>query len=323
MSDTAADATVGPTRVRDIYLLALGLMLAFAALRIGYIGFSRTPISCNMIPALVALGFLAIGTFYTFRRDHPLIATLFNAMGLVQVAFLGAMASAALVFYTGRSFPLADASLAAVDASLGFDWLAVMHWFDRHPLFDAAAQMAYQSILAQPFLVILLLALTRQAERVYAFIVMMVLALVVTSGIALFLPALGPYEFFGVSAADHPHIALITEAKMTAPILWLRAADFSIPMPEVTVGLISFPSYHSATALIYAWAAWRTPYLRWGVICVNSLMLIATPVHGSHYLVDVLAGLAVAAVSIAAICALFAAWGRRRPAPTPLAQLAV
>jgi hypothetical protein len=293
-------------------LFTLALMVALAGLRVTYVAVCATPISSNMIPMLVALGFLAIGSFYTFFKDHPLIATLFNAMGLVQVAFLGAMASAALVFYSGRAFPLVDAEMAALDAALGFDWIAYLQWFNRHPSLDAIAQAAYHSILAQPFLIILLLAITRQPERVYAFVVMMVVALAVTCLIALFLPALGPYEFFRVTAVDHPEIALITEAKMTAPIMWLRAADFSVPMPEVTVGLISFPSYHSATAVIYMWAGWRTPYLRWGIVVVNAVMLLATPIHGSHYLVDVIAGIAIAAVAIMVTRWMFAAITQKR-----------
>ena len=298
---------IGTSQLRELYLMTLALMIVLAAIRVMYIAFCGTPISCDMLPMLVAAGYLAIGSFYTFTRDHPLVATLFNALGLVQVAFLGAMASAALVFYSGRGFPLVDAQMAALDAALGFDWIAYLQWFDRHPGFDAVAQAAYHSILAQPFLIILLLAIARQPERVYAFLVMMVAALAVTCLIALFLPALGPYEFFRVTAADHPHIALITEAKMTAPIMWLRAADFSVPMPEVTVGLISFPSYHSATAVIYMWAGWRTPYLRWGIIAVNGIMLLATPVHGSHYLVDVIAGVAIAAATIVAVRSMVAA----------------
>jgi PAP2 superfamily len=112
--------------------------------------------------------------------------------------------------------------------------------------------------------------------------------------IAVFFPALGPYDFLHLSPADHPHIDLITSAKMTDPILWLRAAIFTDPAPPFTVGLISFPSFHSSVAAIYAWAAWRTPVVRWFALGLNAMILIATPVHGSYHLVDVFAGIAVA-----------------------------
>jgi hypothetical protein len=224
------------------------------------------------------------------------------------------MTSAALVFYVGREFPLVDAQMAAIDRVMAFDWLAYVQWFDRHPVFNAVAEAAYESIFAQAFLIVLLMALTRQSERVYAFIAIMVVALLITCVIAVFLPALGPYEFFDVDPADHPNIDLVTEDKMTAPIEWLRAADFTAPRPPVTVGLISFPSYHSATAIIYMWAAWRTPYLKWAIVAVNGMLLLATPVHGSHYLVDVFAGIAIAIASIAATQSALAALAERRAA---------
>jgi membrane-associated phospholipid phosphatase len=63
-------------------------------------------------------------------------------------------------------------------------------------------------------------------------------------------------------------------------------------------GLISFPSYHAATALLYIWAAWRTPVLKWIVLLLNIAMLLATPLHGSHYFVDVIAGAVVAFITI-------------------------
>jgi hypothetical protein len=126
----------------------------------------------------------------------------------------------------------------------------------------------------------------------------MVVALLVTCAVALMLPAIGAYEFFAMSAVDHPHITLLTEAKMTEPIVWLRTAAMQEPMPTIYVGLISFPSFHAACAIIYVWATWRTPGLNWLFVFGNALMLAATPVHGSHYMIDVIAGVGVAALAI-------------------------
>jgi membrane-associated phospholipid phosphatase len=96
-------------------------------------------------------------------------------------------------------------------------------------------------------------------------------------------------------------------------------AAFTDPTPSFAVGLISFPSFHSATAAIYAWATWRTPVVRWIGLALNLLMLIATPIHGSHYLVDVLAGLAVAVAAVAGTAWMF---GRIRPARAPALAVA-
>jgi membrane-associated phospholipid phosphatase len=47
-------------------------------------------------------------------------------------------------------------------------------------------------------------------------------------------------------------------------------------------------------------AFWPVPIARWVSAVANSLMLAATPIDGSHYLVDVLAGVAVAVVCLLA-----------------------
>ena len=51
-------------------------------------------------------------------------------------------------------------------------------------------------------------------------------------------------------------------------------------------------------------AAWPVPIARWVAVAINSLMLVATPIDGSHYFVDILAGIGIAAFSFAAALAL-------------------
>jgi membrane-associated phospholipid phosphatase len=68
--------------------------------------------------------------------------------------------------------------------------------------------------------------------------------------------------------------------------------------PADVRGLIGFPSYHGALALIVVWYARSLPRLFWPLLAVNSLMLVATPVQGGHHLVDVLASFPVAALAI-------------------------
>jgi hypothetical protein len=304
------EATADKNQTTDIYIALLAFLLLVAAARTAYV--SGTPLSNNIdcVPPLI---FLGIGAFYTFWCDNPVVAGLFNALGLICIAFTGAYPSAALIVYTGRGFPLIDASLVAFDQALGFDWVGYVKWFDRHPLMASLGEWAYQSISVQPFAIITVLVLVKQVERMYGLIAMMVVALTITTVIALFLPALGAYPFFQLSPADHPNISIILKNESTAPIEWLRSAAFDRPRPPIPNGLISFPSYHAATALLYIWAAWRTPVLKWIVLALNIAMLIATPLHGSHYLIDVIGGAAVAFITIRATQWAFTRLRRTRP----------
>ena len=58
--------------------------------------------------------------------------------------------------------------------------------------------------------------------------------------------------------------------------------------------MITFPSLHAALALVFILAFAPVPLLRWIGAAVNILMIAATPVDGGHYVIDVLAGLALA-----------------------------
>jgi len=78
--------------------------------------------------------------------------------------------------------------------------------------------------------------------------------------------------------------------------------------------LVTFPSFHTATAMLLLLAFRGVPYMRWVSLALNGLMLIAIPIEGSHYLVDVIAGIAVALLAwAAAAAAVNAVTSRRLP----------
>ena len=63
-------------------------------------------------------------------------------------------------------------------------------------------------------------------------------------------------------------------------------------------GLVSFPSYHSALAVFFAYSLRRVRLLFPLALLLNVTMLISTPTQGGHYLVDVFGGLIVACSTI-------------------------
>jgi hypothetical protein len=71
-------------------------------------------------------------------------------------------------------------------------------------------------------------------------------------------------------------------------------------MWEGLVGIVTFPSFHAAAAVLYLWALWCVWWMRPLALLANGAMLLATPIGGGHYFVDVFAGMAVAVLAIAA-----------------------
>ena len=73
------------------------------------------------------------------------------------------------------------------------------------------------------------------------------------------------------------------------------ARNFSLPHLQ---GVIAFPSFHTVGAILLMYAH-RPPMPSFSVVLtLNVLMLLSVPSEGQHYLVDVISGAIVAAVSI-------------------------
>ena len=94
------------------------------------------------------------------------------------------------------------------------------------------------------------------------------------------------------------HVSL-PHASFTADYLGMRAhALAQIPLDDPR-GIISFPSFHASSAVLLTYLVRGIPVLYPAMLLFNGLMVLGTPVFGGHYLVDVLAGLAVAGLTIA------------------------
>jgi hypothetical protein len=63
-------------------------------------------------------------------------------------------------------------------------------------------------------------------------------------------------------------------------------------------GLVCAPSFHTVCAVIYMVSAWPIVALRRYLVPLNLLMLMATPVEGTHYLSDMVLGAIVAIFAI-------------------------
>ncbi len=172
----------------------------------------------------------------------------------------------------------------------------------------------FQSIMAP-----ILLAGLGRYRALQVSTIALLLTLIVTYGIAWVLPALGTYEFYGIDPTLHPNIAVRVASLHVPEIMGMRDGSILNISRLAPTGLITFPSFHAANAVLLAWALWHIPYLRYPGLILNGLMLLATPLHGSHFLVDVLAGALNAALAIAAASILLRSlqrlWQQSGPVP--------
>ena len=202
-------------------------------------------------------------------------------------------------FHTGRGFPFADHGLAALDRAIGFSWIAYVRLVDGSPALWTMMKIAYTSIVPQLVAVLVVLAFMRSAQRVYVYVFAQTLALTACAAIAVFVPSLGAYVQADAAHAGLLHSDFITADNMTSSIVWLRNETVG-PGGIAVIGLITFPSYHTVCAVLFAWVFWSVPYVRWGGLGLNLMMVAATPIQGSHYLVDLIAGALIAVLALIA-----------------------
>jgi len=206
-----------------------------------------------------------------------------------------------LIPLTAISGPFADSGLAAVDRALGLNWPLFVKEFEKSDKATTAIVLFYNSFRWQPALVLSILFLLRQENRAWMTVAAGVIAAVITAAIYPFTPALGAYTYFHVSPAAVPRFAA---GWNFAPVLQaIKAGGARTETPQMFTGLVSFPSYHAAAAAIFVWAVWPLPKIRVVFVLLNARMAVSAVVAGGHYLIDIVGGLAVAAISIRfAIC---------------------
>lgn len=205
---------------------------------------------------------------------------------------------ASLPMITAYSAPLADKALAAVDHALGFDWPSYAMLFRDHRLVLKSIELAYMSFTWEPAVILIALFALGQDDRAWRFVVAAGIALLVTVGIFPFAPAAGAFVHFGISHAAYPNLHTDTPWSFAPAILAMKSGTKLID-GSLMVGYVSFPSYHAASALLFTWAAWRLGMARWFFVFVNVCMAAAAIIVGAHYLIDIIGGLLVAAVSLA------------------------
>jgi len=226
---------------------------------------------------------LAIAIFYSTVRSQPAIREIGLYLGLWL--FFPIFAAKLSYIATCADLPLRDRFFIAADAALGFNWADWINFITRYPAIVTVQDFAYGSSFWQPLLTVMVLALWGPRGRNAEFLTAILLALLGTIFIYTLLPTVGPADMFGF------------KAQTGAVIQALRGGDHG---PFAYFGLIAFPSFHTAMALLYMAAHRGNRFTRPIVVILNLAMLSAVPYQGDHYLSDMIAGAGIALLSFVA-----------------------
>lgn len=271
--------------------VAIFTLVAVAGLRVDY---------SSIVPPILWIGGATIlcSAYGSWRNMLAL-------RNVVEPICLGLMLTVPTVLSTylalGTGMPPADERLAAIDASLGFDWTAFVGFVEAHRWLAHGLGLAYQSFMFQLLAVPVLLSVVGRAERAYRTVVAYALICFAASFVAIWFPAIGAYPYYKIAPGSLQNINMHFGYFFLDQFHGVREdPDFVFSVTDAA-GILTFPSVHAATAALCAWAVWEIRLLRYPMLLLNAGMAVAAISHGSHYMVDIPAGVLLAAACIASV----------------------
>lgn len=258
------------------------------------------------LAALVGAGF-QIERLTGFRS----VGDLLQCIGIFTlVSIVASLAASALAIGT---VPYVDAQLAHADAVLfpGLDWPAAVRGLTPWSKTQRLLTFSYTALNWLPFFLILGLCFFGPRGMAKRFIVAWSIGLLFCVLPFHWFPAIGALRYFGLSPADLGDTVIVAATWDFGAGLEALRSPGPVTLGVGTLGaLVTFPSFHACGAIVLAWGCWHLPCVRWPLLVLNALMWASAFPIGGHYIVDIIAGSAVAALAI--FCARRARCSRLR-----------
>jgi hypothetical protein len=274
----------------------LGFVLSYAIVCTDFsvepIAFGVT-IAIGFLLALIAYGAALIKPEFV----DPKLVFWFGATAqiIVGTAIVGPLSYVA----NALNCPLQDQALLLIDRTIGLDPESIAAFANDHSWLVKYLNIGY-GFIKWPLLGIpIILTMTLRFIRLQQFVLALNIALAATILISIFVPAVGTYYGLNLSPAERfPLIDSNNYIAQLRDISALRGGSLRHLELFKLAGIVSFPSFHTASGVLYVWALWPVRGLRWATIGVNAWMIAATPVIGAHYIIDLIGGAVVAAGSV-------------------------
>lgn len=272
-------------------LLASGtvVMLLFSATKVSLDTDDLLPVASSM--ALLIFTAM-VCRFRGFIKSSLIVEALAGGVAFSVLVLMSSYLAVSL------NAPLADATLITIDQRMGFDGAALIRWIDTLPALSWTLMHAYASFSLQLIVLPMLLILFGHSVRAFALVLAYAAVGYFASFASIWFPALGAHVVYAIDPASltsvNPYFGHAFLDQFNA-VREQPEFMFSLTTAE---GILTFPSVHAGVALICAVSAFSLPWLRYPFLVLNALMGFATLTHGSHYLVDVFAGIGVAALSL-------------------------
>ena len=269
-------------------------LAAWAAIAFGLLAAIFILVASGMKIQIIGLGFLSISwlmllmthLFYTILRPSKLLC---DTTGILLM-MISASLIAAVICHAGLrlGMPWFDSALSSADAAIGIDTskLAVLSAADSG--FGQSLALVYGSTMPAVFMTALWLGFNGQGNRMWELGFCYTICVLVASIISVALPALGNMAYHDIK--DVPGLPNGAGVFHLSAIEYFRYGDNPIFDWSRVDGIVTFPSFHMAMALMVPRAFRGHKWLYLPAIFWSLLVMVSTIGIGGHYVVDLLAG---------------------------------
>lgn len=287
--------------------IALMFLIAFSAITIALssdLSFEMSFVY-GMLPSLLIVPLLTWTTSMDLISNNQIAKRFMECLLLIMFyvpMFVSLLVFGAVTMWLTAKVPLGDNLLDSWDKAMGLDWNVYAEWFRKYPLLMSLSANCYTMLCPALLVVGLEAVIVGQPERCKSLIFLTLSTCIFSISFGAFFPSYGPVFRLG-SAELHAVLPANYGADHLMLLDLLRSGLPAHIDPKFLAGLVSFPSFHTISCIILVYAS-RGNMLRLMAVSVFSfLMLVAIPVYGEHYFVDILFGLGVAFIAI---------WAERR-----------
>lgn len=295
-AERRAVATRADLGLNRLSLMLVGAQLAtLALLAVLYAGSHLTIAWPTALPKMISLGCIGVVWLYLFaspgrnRREWVMAESL---AVLLLIISLGLIVGSGQYVVALLQRPLVDPYLASADRVLGVSVPSLVEWTRQHDWLVVVLRVAYFTLLPQFILAIIGAGVVlRDRDRLWEFAFHFHFCSFVTLAASGLFPAECAFTFYGFES-------LLQQDGFIRHFESLRAATFQTIRFNDIEGLISFPSFHVAGALMVTWAFRSRRAWLWPLVVLNIGLIAATFMTGAHYVVDVLATFVVFSLSV-------------------------
>ncbi|QYX55668.1 phosphatase PAP2 family protein [Roseovarius sp. SCSIO 43702] len=259
----------------------LGLAALYGVLFAGFCHLSRNPRHA--------------GRYMVAMPRHVLEFVFFMTLFAFNLQFLNYLSMDLLA-----ALPLQDDFLHGMDLWLGIDWMAYFEWVHARPRLISVMEWCYNQLAPVSFAAMIYLIVANRVRRARLLLETMMITAVFCISVGAFFPAEAAVQVLVAEPERYTNFATVPGIYHLADLAMLR--DPTTPTVvafEGMQGLVTFPSYHTASGILLCVFLWRT----WAFLpslAYSTLMIAASPIFGGHYIVDQIAG-ALVALAFAAL----------------------